>query len=139
MGVLADVYLSNPSDALAYDDNPQRFASERAEFKSLSHLHLAELWAILRGGPLETVVDLAGRIKCIFTSSTENRFVYQFPSEFVTLLTDSDDDSTIEQAAEQWAATEELSCEPDEARSIIEDLINLAWLAKSSKKSMYLW
>jgi hypothetical protein len=139
MGVLAEVYLATASDALAYDQNPQAMASERAEFKSLSDTHLAQLWAILRGESQEASLDLLGQFSCLFTSSSKNRFIYQFPKEFVTLLTESDDDTTIEQAAEQWAATEELSCELDEAQSIIEDLINLAWLSVSSKKAMYLW
>jgi hypothetical protein len=139
MSVLSDVYLFDPSDALVYDDDPQAMASERAEFKSLTHLHFAQLWAILRGDSQEVSVDLADQFRCLFTSSSENRFIHQFPKEFVTLLTESDDDTIIEQAAQQWAATEELECQPDEARSIIEDLIHLAWLSESSKKSMYLW
>jgi hypothetical protein len=88
---------------------------------------------------VEAALNLVDQFECLFTASSGNRFIYRFPPALVTQLTSSDDEDTIEQAAESWAAAEELGCEPDEARSIIEELVNLAWSAEESKKRMFLW
>jgi hypothetical protein len=137
MGVLSDFYISTPERALAYDDESLDWPEDdRAQFKGLTPLECSTLWCILQGIPWD--VQLMDEFECLLEPGDGERFIHRLPTNFIYILA-SLDASKIAAASEQWAATEEIACAPDEIRSVIEELARLAKAAEGSNRSVYVW
>jgi hypothetical protein len=61
----------------------------------------------------------------------------QVEDRLLSRLTDFDYD--LDQVAADWAATEEMQWEAEEARTLIDELAQHAVRAKSIEKTVYLW
>ena len=138
MGQLADVFIAEPEDALAYEDlqnkgelPADRF--ERAEFKGLSDLELTTLWALMQNEEW----DLDQHNLEVIGEPGET-WLFRFPSTFIEALA-SLNQADISRVAPLWADTEELQWEPSEAQEVIEELVRLARLARDTSKPLFLW
>jgi hypothetical protein len=49
------------------------------------------------------------------------------------------DSQNISVVAPKWAATDEMACEPDDVRPIIEGMVGLAVKASQTGRGIYLW
>jgi hypothetical protein len=78
------------------------------------------------------------RFENVLTKDDGERIITRLPDEFINDVLDADD-SRINQAVNDWAESDELSCEPQEVRTFVDDLKRLAEVARSSGRSLYLW
>lgn len=140
MGILADLFVADPKDAITYEAlqlkgaiTPDKF--DRAEFKGLTDLEFGTLWAILQNEEWNV------KSHCLETISLEGQgetWLFRFPEPFLSRLS-SLDSSEIGRAAKAWAATEELQCEPSDIEPVIRELARLAKAATRDGKGLYLW
>jgi len=137
MGILCDIFIAEPADALRYDslDESDRDAPlfDRIQFKSLTHLEFGTLWAILEGEEFD--ID---RHTLVSKSPAESTWLFQFPVAYVKKLAGLTG-AEIKKAAIAWGATEELQCEPSEAEELIGPVVDLAGQAADLEKGMFLW
>jgi hypothetical protein len=83
-------------------------------------------------------VDMMERFENVLTKDDGERMITRLPDEFINDVLDADD-SRINPAVNDWAESEEWSCEPQEVRTFVDDLKRLAEVARSSGRSLYLW
>jgi len=135
MSILADIYISRDDEALKYDTTPEQF-TDRAQYKGMTPLEVSMLWSIMQG--IEWDVALMDEFPCLLQLQGGERLIHKFPAEMVSALSklSSDRAGTVTAA---WAATEQLSCSPDDIRPAIDDMVRLAGRALDSGKSMFLW
>jgi hypothetical protein len=137
MAVLADLFISTPTEAAEYDKTQTVANNEdRAEFTSFTDLELSTLQAIIEGR--EWDVDMLDSYNTILEQDDGERRICELPKEFLERLA-SLDDKAITTASEAWAKTEELSCSPNDVRPIIEELRRLSQRACNSGRNVYLW
>jgi hypothetical protein len=136
MSVLANIYVASEANAADYDADPTRFQANSASWKRFTILELSMLWALLQGR--EWDVDLMDPFTNLLMRDGGARMIARLPDEFLYGVMAADD-KRVTEVARQWAATEELNCEPDEVRPFIEDLKRLADVAVSSGQGVYLW
>ncbi len=135
MGLLSDIYISQDADASAYDVSPENFPL-RVEYKGITPLELTTLWAIIRGIPWD--VAMMDELPCILQEEGGERLIHRFPNGFVTNLADL----TPEQLGEissKWAATDELQCEAEDVRDVIENLMKMARQTLARGEALFLW
>lgn len=135
MGLIADIFLSNDAEAVAYDTTPERFA-ERAEYKGFTPLELSTLWAIMRG--IEWDVDMLDEFPCLLEIDGGERLIHSLPPAMVSELAALTPDR-VASAASDWAATDEMDCDPKDIRPIVDDLVRLSRQASESGRGVYLW
>ena len=132
MSVLAEFFIGDDALARQYDSD-QTIATRKAEYTNLTIVELSKLWrALTRSEWEDSILD---RFRTV--AEDGGRSTVAIPDDFLRALTESED--RLDDAAAQWAATEEMDCEPGQAREIIDSLISLAWDALGSGKHMYLW
>jgi len=134
MGLLADIYLSRDDEAVGYDTEPERF-TDRAEYKRISPLELSTLWAILRG--VEWDVALMDEFPCLQVDGGE-RLIHKLPSAMVQQLAGLSPER-VAAVTSAWAATEELGCDPEEIKPVVDDLVRLSRRAGETDRSVHLW
>jgi hypothetical protein len=138
MGLLSDIFISDPNDALAYGDvnaknkiNSDRYQS--VKFKRLTNLEFSTLWAIIKNEEWDiSKHDLE------MMSDMGESWIFKFPDAFIADLA-SLDEKSITKFADLWAKTEELQWKPSETKEVIAEVVKLANLVKNSPKSLYLW
>lgn len=135
MGILADIYISRDDEAVRYDTTPDRF-TERTQYKGMTPLEVSMLWSIMRGG--EWDVALMDEFPCLLQIDGGERLIHKFPSDMLAELSKLSPERVAAVTA-AWAATEELSCSPEDIRPIVGDLVRLAGRAIESGRSMFLW
>jgi hypothetical protein len=136
MGLLADIYLAASDDeALKYDSLPDSFA-DRRQYKGITELQLSTLWAAILGVKWD-VKSLRQFINVFHTDGGE-RLICRLPAAMLSDLAKLTPEQ-ISAAAEPWAATAEMRCEPADAHSIIEGLVVSGRKAAQTNQSVYLW
>jgi hypothetical protein len=99
--------------------------------KGITTLELSTLLAILEGEEWqEALLDLFSQVP-----NTGNLF--RVSDALLSRLTDFDYD--IDQVAADWADTEELKVEPEQARSFIDGFAQHALRAQRLRKPIHLW
>ena len=132
MGVIADFIVATEQEALEYSRSQSGIPSaDLVESKGISAVELSTLLAILNGDEWrEEMLDL-------FTFVPESEYLTLVSDKLLNRLTDFDYDLNLVSA--DWAATEEMGWDADEARMLIDELTQLAVTAKRRGKPIYLW
>lgn len=132
MGVIADFIIATEPEALEYSRSQKGIPSlDLLEAKGITVVELTTLLAILEGKEWQDeLLDL-------FPTVSDSGDVTRVAERLMSRLTDFDYD--LEAVSADWASTEEMHCEPEEARTLIEQLAQLAVRAKSAGKPIYLW
>lgn len=136
MALLSEFYLSKPEDAARYDTEPAAFVASAAKFERITDVELSILWSILRDEEWDS--DLLDDFEMVFEEGGGERLIIKLPEEFLNMLVQLTPELAVE-AAEVWADTEELQCEPEEVQPVIEALAALAHRSKESGEGVYLW
>jgi hypothetical protein len=136
MSILADIYVASEANASEYDGDPARFKAESASWKRFTILELSMLWALLQGR--EWDVDLLDSFTNVLMRDGGERMIARLPDEFLYDVMAADEEKAAE-AVRQWAATEELDCEPAQLKPFFNDLRRLADTAVCSGRGLYLW
>jgi len=136
MGLLCDLFVSTPEEALKYADpigtlSPTTDPS--GEWTGLRSHEFGLLWAILEGRPYEPK-----RHDLVPVKVDDERWLYRFPDDFVALLLPLRG-KEIDRAATAWADLEALNWEPSGAVELIEDLLRLATIANAKGMGLYFW
>ena len=135
MSVLADIYISRNDDAVKYDAAPEAF-TERAEYKGITPLELSMLWAIMRG--VEWDVASMDEFPCLLAIDGGERLIHRLPAAMASDLALLSPDR-ITSVTSAWAATEELSCSPEDIRPVLDDLVRLSRRAGETNQGVHLW
>ena len=141
MGLLADIFVAPPADALEYESLVQNKAAliekyQPAEYRNLTGLEFGSLWAILMKEQWDYEKHKLAEIR--FGEGGET-WLMEFPSGLVSLLS-SLDESELPGVAAQWAKTEELELRGgDDIADLLADLRRLAIRSIESGERMVLW
>jgi hypothetical protein len=132
MGILTELFLATDDEARAYDgDSAERF--ESVQLGGLTSLHFETLWSILDGkewGPESHGLEEV--------RPSGHTWTFKFPAAYVERLRALDSRGTSA-AAKQWAATEELACDPADVEPVIDALVSLARSLGSGDLHLFLW
>jgi hypothetical protein len=133
MGVIADFIIATEPEALEYSRSQTGIPpADCLEAKGITLVELSTLLALLDGREWQDhLLDLFAPV------GEEENMLTRMPDQLLGRLTDFDYD--LEQVAADWAATDEMQWEPDEARGLIDALAQHAARATRAGKSMYLW
>ncbi len=133
MSVIADFIIATEPQALEYSRSQTGILpSDILEAKSITCFELSTLLALLDGK--EWREDLLDLFPPVGGDSNGLKLV---GDQLLGRLTDFNYD--LDQLAADWAATEELQWEAEEARTLIDGLAQLAVRARSLGKPIYLW
>jgi hypothetical protein len=137
VSLLADIYVSrDDEDAVRYDSEPASF-KDREQYTSFTDLELSTLWAIIAG--IEWQEGLLDRFRpSVLLKDDGRRTIHRLPSEMVVELARLKSEQ-IPTVTTEWAATDELACEPANAQPIVEALVRLALRASETGWNIYLW
>jgi len=136
MALLADLFLAtDDAHALQYDTAPGTFP-DRLQYTLVTELQLSMLWAMVRG--INWDVKSLRQFANIFQAKEGQVLICRLPATMLHDLLNLPAEQTSAVAA-KWAATAEMKCQPDEARSIIEGLLVSARKAAQSGQNVYLW
>jgi len=135
MGILCNVFVAKPSQALAYRGSPAAAGIEVERFGGFTELEFGTLWAILEGVDWDVKRHMPERL---WRSEDGESWICRFPDPLVTLLADASD-GAIAAAAAKWAATDEISGDAATTQPIIEKLHRLASSARSTGREVYQW
>src|SRR4051812_32768907 len=116
MGVLADIYISRNEDAIKYDAAPHQFP-DRAEYKHLTPHELSILWSIIRG--IEWEFAMIDEFPCLLQVNRGERLIHRIPGPMASELASLSPDR-IASITSAWAATEELSCSPEDIKPVVD-------------------
>lgn len=136
MGVLAELYIADgDQQALEYDAHPDVFAEKR-QYRNFTALELSTLWAITQGAAWD--VALLDEFPELLVVDGGERLVHRLPKAMIEALAKMTQERVLASCA-NWAATDELRCQPSDVQPIIEGLIQLSREATSTGRSVYLW
>jgi hypothetical protein len=140
MGILTDLFVAAPEDATGYESlqphgKVPRGKFERVQLKGLLDINFTILWALLEGEEWDATAHVLDELAMGPEGET---WLFRFPDPLVAKLAGLSD-SGIARAAELWAQTEELRCEPDDIEPVVAELVRLARLALSDEKGLFLW
>ena len=133
MGVIADFIIATEPEALEYSRSRTGIpTSDLLGAKGITCVQLSTLLAILNGKQWqEDLLDLFPLV------GGEASGLTRVGDLLLDRLTDFDYD--LDKVATDWAATEEMQWEAEEARGLIDDLAQFAVRAKILKKPVFLW
>lgn len=136
MGVLADIYLSrDDQQAIRYDNEPEMF-KDREQYGNFTELELSTLWAKIRG--IEWDVNSLDEFHTVLIKDGGERCIKRLPTSMTGELAALTPDQ-ISTAATNWAATDEMACEPVHVQPIVEGLVRLAKIASAQDRKLYFW
>jgi len=135
MGLLCDLFVSTPEEALNYADSIGTLsaAPDPSGRKGMTSLEFGLLWAILEGRPFDPE-----RHHLAPVMAEGDPWLYRFPDDFAALLLPLRGDQ-INRVAAAWAGSKELRWSPSGTADVIEDLVRLAGFAKAEGKGLYFW
>ena len=141
--MLADFFVAAPGEALRYanrhEDPDEGEEIEHllnpAQYKSITGVELGTLWAILEGSAWNVEKHMP---EDIHFGDDADSWRYRFPGELTNLLANTDEHG-LASAAKAWAKTEELDCNPDDLKPVLDDLRAVAQQEKSKEKYSDLW
>ncbi len=132
MGLLAELYISEPARAALYAQDDSQFP-DRAEFGGFTSLELATLWENLGGGDAIALMDQMPSIL-----DEEETWIWEMPPAFINVLTSATPEA-LRAANVKWAACEELQAAPSDTWPIVEALVSLGSKAVSSNRGLYFY
>ncbi len=141
MGILADIFIATPVDAVAYEsltaNRPALIEQYRpAEYRNLTGLEFGSLWAILLDEPWEYERH---KLKDVRLGKNGETWLLLFPAELVGLLIKIDEDD-LAAIADRWSRTEELAMRRGgDEEELLRDLRRVAAESDKSGEGMYLW
>jgi hypothetical protein len=136
VALLADFYLSTDSEALEYDSSQSVSDLDRERFSSITPLEISTLGAILQG--VEWDVDMMDAFECLLVRDGGERLIHRLPAGLVSELA-SADEQTLNDAAEKWARTDELECDPSDVQPILDGLFRLSRRSHETNRNVCLW
>jgi len=145
MGVLSDILIARPDEAASINasggGHEQRWPTLAS--KGIDTIKLGTLSQILAGRPVDDINTVAAFMLngVLDEASEDGPWVYQVPNDLTATIA-AIDQTTTDQIAREWAATEEfkLSRWPaDVVRQYLHDLIAYAMRARADGKSLLLW
>ena len=143
MGVIADFFIAGPAEAIRYvnridePDEGEEIALllNPVHFNGITDLEIGTLWAILERREWDIEKHMP---EDIYVEEDGESWLHRFPDELTILLANSNADG-LESASEQWAKTEEIDCNAEDLRPLLNDLQSLARQAAATGQSIYLW
>jgi hypothetical protein len=137
MSILTELFIAEPADAGSYPAEREESSAAaryaRVQLGGLLDLHFSILWAIVESE--EWDVKKHDLPSVLPVSET---WLFQFPDQFTRSLSKLDE-SQLQAIAPQWALTEEMRCDPSDARYVLDELQGIAEKATASGKGLYLW
>jgi hypothetical protein len=132
MSVIADFIIATESEALDYSRSQAGIPSaDLLEAKGITRVELTTLLTILTGKEWhEDLLDL-------FPPVGELNGLTRVADQLLSRLSDFDYD--LDRVAADWAATEEMQWEAEEARTLIDQLAQHAVRAQGVRKPVNLW
>ncbi|MGL4231880.1 MAG: hypothetical protein ACRDAM_21535 [Casimicrobium sp.] len=141
MGLLCDLFVCSPEDALEYencarnDEETRRSKYSPIELKGLTSLEFGTLWSILEKQPWDAnrhmLIDIA------FGEDNES-WLHEFQHEYLLLLSKLTP-GNMNSVASAWGATEEISCVPEDMFPVVEALVQLSNRALVENRRLYMW
>jgi len=133
MGVIADFIIANEPEGLEYSRSQTGIpSSDLLEAKNITCVELSTLLALLDGTEWQdSLLDLFPAV------GADSSGLTRVADQLLGRLTDFDYD--LDQVTADWAATEEMQWEVEEARGLIDDLAQHAVRARNACKAVYLW
>ncbi len=137
MGVRVNLFVSEPDKVADYSAGFWGGPNEGQWLSEITDLQFGVLHALLKGA--ESSPEFNPGV--VYESPAGGQTVSHLPQGFVTLLTELDGDAeAIRSAAESWVASGDMgSWSVDEAASLIEELISLAWQTDGDRRGLYVW
>jgi hypothetical protein len=142
MGILSDIFVSTPEDAVKYEaillasqNKLPKDRYERVQYKGLTSLEFARLWAIMDNRPWTMESYWLDNVQHTDDGSSS---LDHFPDILVAKLAKWDD-HLLSPTADEWGKTEELQSDGATLLPILTDLRRLARVAQQTTRSMYLW
>lgn len=132
MGIISDFIIGNEDEAREYARSKTGISSSNLfEAKGITTLELSTLLATLEGEEWqEALLDL-------FPETPDAENLYRVSDALLSRLIDYDYD--IDQVAAEWADSDEMKVEPDQARSFVDALAQHGLRAQRLRKPMHLW
>jgi hypothetical protein len=142
MGIWSHLFVADPANAIRYE-NEAALAQElpswvlgRVQLSELTDLQYEVLWAALDGRPWG--ID-SHSLEELSMRKDGGSWLYRFPPSFVVRLAETDAGS-LGRVAEQWVQSGELhGATPAETLPVLHELTQLARLAQSDGKGLFLW
>jgi hypothetical protein len=143
VSILCDLFVADPSDASKYGDrfdDPEWAAHvESVSFGGLTQLNFEILWAILEGRPWDPSAHSFEWVGDPPPEGQAETWTFRFAPAFVSQLAALEDPRAITEITQQWARTEELSCDPKDLTEVVDSLLRLARSAQASGGGLCLW
>ncbi len=136
MGLLADFLVGTDEDASRYDGGPTVPDSHRASYTGITEIELTTLYLIAQGLPVDP--DTTYDFRTVSEADEGEVVTVEILPDLVRRLAGASDEDLM-QWAREWAATEELACEPEDLQPVLQDLRRLALVARAEAKAVYLW
>lgn len=141
MAVLSELFASDHARALAHatalDSGSDPQDAPRLELTAMTPLDLEILGEIAA----DVVHFGTGDLECQEVDLDYENLVElpPFLVEVLLELATHEDPDAISEVAERWAATEEFSTTPENAQSVLTDILALVRVADREDLSVYLW
>lgn len=136
MGVLAEFFVADEPEALAYDADSALPESHRVLYKRLTELELGTLYHITLGKEVDD--DTFYDFRLVKSVDDGEQLTTELLPDLVARLAGATNDE-LRAWAEGWGRTEEIQVEGEEILQVLEDLRRLARLAQAESKQVYLW
>jgi hypothetical protein len=121
--VAKDTHLNND---LPHDDVE--------ELGGIDTLKMSTLWAIIDEKTWD--VDSMDRFETVY--ATEEEWMHRIPDELTKKLALLDD-SKLTRVSKEWAATDEMMCEPAEAEEVFRSIAKIAARSILTHRNFYLY
>ncbi|MDQ8188539.1 hypothetical protein [Pelagicoccus sp. SDUM812002] len=131
MSIPSIFYVSTEDQASEMEMNHDLAQEDVAELGGIDTLKLSTLYAIAI--KREWDVDLMDTFSEVRTSDSE--WIYEIPKEFTKELEGTD----LDAASAEWAETEEMACEPEDAKYVIDVLLRMAKRSEETGKPLYIY
>jgi len=137
MAVLSDFFIAENGIVPDYQGSSDFPAADRCQFKSITPLEAAGVLSVLRGGG--DAVELMGEFKSLTPEDAEE-WTMSIPDDMVASLASLTEPRLSEMAAQCSLKTaEEIGWPPDDFRSVLSQLGDLARRARDTGRTVYLW
>ena len=105
-----------------------------AELNAIDTLKLSTLWAIIDEKTWD--VDSMDAFQELY--SAESEWMHLIPDELTQKIAFLDD-AKLTRVSKEWAATDEMACQPEEAREVFRAIAKIAARAIQTHRKFYLY
>jgi hypothetical protein len=140
MGILTDLFVATPEDALLYESPlvkgpPPATRIDVVELKHMTDIEFSMLWALLAGEEWDVEAHALETVAC---GADDETWLFRFQAPLVSRLA-ALTPLQVARAAESWWGTGQLDAAPEEIEPLVTDLTRLAGAAGMTGKGLYLW